>query len=176
VTYYGRRRGPRWGMIVAFVVLGTAGLALVSALTPVRTLLPMSAAVPLRAVAPTPTVEPTPIPPAETAESHLARGDAELAQGHWPAAVQAYQDALRLNSLLTPAASRLARAQLYQNRLAEGLNAAQRAVDIQPTSAEAQTVLALALDWNNNSERTLVVARRALGARSEEPRGAGRSG
>jgi tetratricopeptide (TPR) repeat protein len=50
---------------------------------------------------------------------------------------------------------------IYENKPADAVEHAQKAVDLDPKSAEYQTVLAQAFDWSENPDRALTAARRA---------------
>jgi tetratricopeptide (TPR) repeat protein len=110
-------------------------------------------AAPASAAAPSP----VPTPPS----SRLADADQQLAGGHWSAAEAIYADVAAADPTLPAAQVGWARALIYENRPADAVEHAQKAVDTDPKSAEYQTVLALAFDWSGNSDRALTAARRA---------------
>ena len=57
------------------------------------------------------------------------------------------------------------------NKPAEAIEHAQKAVDLEPKSAELQALLALAFDWSGNSDRALTSARRATELDPKLPEG-----
>jgi superkiller protein 3 len=110
-------------------------------------------AIPASAAAPSPV--PTP------SAMRLAEADQQLAAGHWSAAEAIYADAARNAPNLAAAHAGWARSLIYENKPADAVEHAQKAVDLEPKSAEYQSILALAFDWSGNSDRALTAARRA---------------
>ena len=95
------------------------------------------------------------------AAARLADADQQLAAGHWSAAEQIYADASASAPNLPAAQAGWARALIFENRPADAVEHAQKAVDLEPKSAEYQSILALAFDWSGNTDRALTAARRA---------------
>ncbi len=101
--------------------------------------------------------EPTPTA-TRTAGSYIAEGDAYFVAGQLDAAIQAYQDALRVNPQDAEVWAKLARIQTYstallttdqarKERLQEALFSADRAVELAPDSSNAHAIRAFVLDW-----------------------------
>src|SRR5262249_42888008 len=97
--------------------------------------------------------------------------DQQLAAGHWNAAEAIYADVLNTSPNLAAARAGLARALVYENKPAEAVDHAQKAVELEPKSAEDQAVLALAFDWSGNTDRALIAARRATELDPKLPEG-----
>ena len=156
-TYRRRRRGPNWGLIVSLVlVVGAAAYFVPQYMNPQAGPPPP----PLGGdAAPASAAAPSPVPTPPTAR--LAEADQQMAAGHWSAAEPIYADVARAAPNVAAAQAGWARALIYDNKPADALEHAQKAVDLDPKSAEYQTVLALAFDWSGNSERALTAARRA---------------
>ncbi|GAC1323709.1 MAG: hypothetical protein NVSMB2_21540 [Chloroflexota bacterium] len=169
-TYRRRRTGPNWGLITSLVlVAGAAAYFVPQYITPQAGPPPPplgSDAAPVSAAAPAPIV-PTVIPPT----SRLSDADAQLAAGHWTAAAATYADIARDAPTLTAAHAGWARALIYDNRASDGLEHAQKAVDLEPKSAELQALLALAFDWSGNPDRAMTSARRATELDAKVPEG-----
>jgi tetratricopeptide (TPR) repeat protein len=156
-TYRRRRSGPNWGLIISLVlVAGAAAYFVPQYMNPQAGPPPPplgSDAAPASAAAPSP----VPTPPA----ARLADADQQLAGGHWSAAEAIYADVAAAAPNLPAAQAGWARALIYENRPSEAVDHAQKAVDMDPRSAEYQSVLALAFDWSGNTDRALTAARRA---------------
>src|SRR5438128_12523925 len=84
-----------------------------------------------------------------------------MAAGHWSAAAVMYADVTRAAPNMVAAHAGWARALVYANKPADAIEHAQKAVDLEPKSAEYQALLALAFDWSGNADRAMVSARRA---------------
>jgi tetratricopeptide (TPR) repeat protein len=166
-TYRRRRSGPNWGLILSLVlVAGAAAYFVPQYLNPQAGPPPPPLggdALPASAAAPSP----VPTPPAV----RLAEADQELAAGHWSAAEGIYADAARTSPNLAAAHAGWARALIYENKPADAVEHAQKAVDLEPRSAEYQSILALAFDWSGNSDRALTAARRATELDPKLPEG-----
>src|SRR5262249_9051487 len=156
-TYRRRRSGPNWGLIVSLVlVVGAAAYFVPQYMNPQAGPPPPPLggdAQPVAAAAPSP----APTPPSE----RLADADQQLAAGHWSAAEAIYADVARTSPNLAPAHAGWARALIYENKADAAVEHAQKAVDLDPKSAEYQAVLAQAFDWSGNTDRALSAARRA---------------
>ena len=107
-----------------------------------------------------PLFQPTPTP-TRAVNSLLLEGDTDFTAGNLPAAIQAYQDALKLNPKDAETWAKLARIQTYSSsflitnadkkaRLLDALASARKAVEIAPDSSDAHAILSFALDWNAN--------------------------
>lgn len=159
-TYRRRRSGPNWGLITSLVlVAGAAAYFVPQYISPQAGPPPPPLggdAAPVSAAAPAPVV-PTAVPPT----ARLADADAQLAAGRWTAAAAAYADVARDAPTLAAVHAGWARALIFGNKAGEGLDHAQKAVDLEPRSAELQALLALAFDWSGNPDRALTSARRA---------------
>jgi tetratricopeptide (TPR) repeat protein len=156
-TYRRRRSGPNWGLIVSLVlVAGAAAYFVPQYINPQAGPPPPplgSDAAPASAAAPSP----VPTPPT----ARLAEADQQMAAGHWSAAEAIYADVARAAPNQAAAQAGLARALIYDNKPADAIEHAQRAVDLDSKSAEYHALLALAFDWSGNSDRALTAARRA---------------
>jgi tetratricopeptide (TPR) repeat protein len=156
-TYRRRRSGPNWGLIVSLVlVAGAAAYFVPQYLNPQAGPPPPPLggdAAPASAAAPSPV--------ATLPSARLPEADQQLATGHWSAAAAIYADVARAAPTLAAAHAGWARALIYANKPADAIEHAQKAVDLEPKSAELQAVLALAFDWSGNPDRALTSARRA---------------
>jgi tetratricopeptide (TPR) repeat protein len=112
-----------------------------------------------------------PSPVATSATIRLPEADQQLAAGHWSAAAAIYADVARAAPNQVAAHAGWARALIYANKPAEAIDHAQKAVDLEPKSAELQALLALAFDWSGNSDRALTSARRATELDPKLPEG-----
>jgi tetratricopeptide (TPR) repeat protein len=102
-----------------------------------------------------------PSPVATSPTVRLPEADQQLAAGRWSAASAIYADIARAAPTLAAAQAGWARALIYGNRPSEAIEHAQKAVELDPRSAEYQALLALAFDWSGNPDRALTSARRA---------------
>lgn len=104
---------------------------------------------------------PTPTP-TRSSGSHALEGDANFTSGKLDAAIQAYQEAVRVDPNNAEIWSKLARIQTYSSaflitneqkkeRLLIALESANKAVELAPDDSMAHAVLAFTLDWNANS-------------------------
>jgi tetratricopeptide (TPR) repeat protein len=166
-TYRRRRSGPNWGLIVSLVlVAGAAAYFVPQYLNPQAGPPPPplgSDAAPASAAAPSPV--------ATSATVRLPEADQQLAAGHWTAAAAIYADVARAAPSQAAAHAGWARALIYANKPAEAIEHAQKAVDLEPKSADLQALLALAFDWSGNSDRALTSARRATELDPKLPEG-----
>jgi tetratricopeptide (TPR) repeat protein len=166
-TYRRRRSGPNWGLIVSLVlVAGAAAYFVPQYLNPQAGPPPPPLggdAAPASAAAPSPV--------ATSPSARLPEADQQLAAGHWSAAAAIYADVARAAPNLAAAHAGWARALIYANKPADAIEHAQKAVDLEPKSAELQAVLALAFDWSGNSDRALTSARRATELDPKLPEG-----
>jgi tetratricopeptide (TPR) repeat protein len=105
------------------------------------------------------------------AAARLADADEQMAAGHWTAAEAIYSDVVNSSPDLAAAQAGLARALVYQNKPADAVDHAQKAVDLDAQSAEYQAVLAIALDWSGDADRALIAARRATELDPKLPEG-----
>lgn len=166
-TYRRRRKGPNWGLIVSLVLVAGAAVYFVPQYMSPQAGPPPpplgSDAAPAAAAAPSP----VPTPPT------VRLGDAEqqMAAGRWNAASVIYADVVRSAPNLAAAQAGLARALIYNNKPADAVEHAQKAVDLEPRSAEYHAVLALAFDWSGNPDRALAAARRATELDGKLPEG-----
>ena len=156
-TYRRRRSGPNWGLIVSLVlVVGAAAYFVPQYMNPQAGPPPP----PLGSdAAPASAAVSSPVPTASTAG--IADADQQLAAGHWNNAAAIYADVARASPTLAAAHAGWARALVYSNKPADAVDHAQKAVDLEPKSADYQALLALAFDWSGNSDRALTSARRA---------------
>src|SRR5438477_5729724 len=83
--------------------------------------------------APASAAAPSPMP--TPAAARLADADQQLAAGHWSAAEQIYADASASAPNLPAAQAGWARALIFENRPADAVEHAQKAVDLEPKSA-----------------------------------------
>jgi tetratricopeptide (TPR) repeat protein len=103
--------------------------------------------------------------------ARLADADQQLTAGHWNAAEGIYAETARAAPNLPAAQAGWARALIYENKPADAVEHAQKAVDLDPRSAEYQSILALAFDWSGNTDRALTAARRATELDASLPEG-----
>ena len=103
---------------------------------------------------------PTPTP-TRYAESFSMEGDAQFTAGDMNAAIEAYQEAVRVDPNNSEVWAKLARIQTYSSsllttddaqreRLREALESAGKAVELAPDDSFAHAVNAFVLDWNAN--------------------------
>ena len=101
---------------------------------------------------------PTPTP-TRASDSYALEGEANFTAGNLDAAIQAYQEAVRVNPNNADTWTKLARIQTYSSaflitdeatkaRLLEALDSARKAVELAPDDSTAHAILAFALDWN----------------------------
>jgi tetratricopeptide (TPR) repeat protein len=153
-TYRRRRSGPNWGLILSLVLVVGAAAYFVPQYWNPRAAPPLGGdAAPAVAAAPSPVSTPAP--------NRLIEAGDQMAAGHWSAAAAIYDDVARGNPSLAAAHAGWARALVYGNKADEALSHAQKAVDLEPRSAEYQALLALAFDWSGNPDRAITSARRA---------------
>jgi tetratricopeptide (TPR) repeat protein len=153
-TYRRRRSGPNWGLILSLVlVVGAAAYFVPQYWNPKPTPPLGGDAAPVVAAAPSPA--PTP------AANRLVEAGEQMALGHWSAAAAIYSDIARASPSLAAAHAGWARALVYANKAAEAVAHAQKAVELEPRSAEYQALLALTFDWSGNPDRAITSARRA---------------
>jgi tetratricopeptide (TPR) repeat protein len=153
-TYRRRRSGPNWGLILSLVLVVGAAAYFVPQYWNPRAAPPLGGdAAPAVAAAPSP--GPTP------AASRLIEAGDQMVAGHWSDAATIYGDVARANPSLAAAHAGWARALVYANKAAEAVPHAQKAVDLEPRSAEYQALLAVAFDWSGNADRAITSARRA---------------
>lgn len=104
---------------------------------------------------------PTPTP-TRSGTSLTLEGDAHFTAGNLDAAIQAYQEAVRVDPGNAQTWAKLARIQTYSSaflitnnekkaRLLEALASADKAVELAPDDSTAHAIRAFALDWNANS-------------------------
>jgi tetratricopeptide (TPR) repeat protein len=156
-TYRRRRSGPNWGLIVSLaLVVGAAAYFVPQYLNPKAGPPPPPLggdAAPAVAAAPSLGLTPS--------ATDIAQADQQFARGRWTSAANAYADVARANPGMAAAHAGWARALIYDNKPADAIDHAQKAVDLDPGSAMNQAVLALAFDWAGNTDRALTNARRA---------------
>jgi len=156
-TYRRRRKGPNWGLIVSVVLVAGAAVYFVPQyLNPqVGSPPPLGGdAAPVAAAAPSPVGTASPL-------ARLPEAEQQMAAGHWSAAAAVYADIARNAPNVASVQAGWARALVYTNKPADAVEHAQKAVDLEPRSADYQALLALAFDWSGNVDRALVSARRA---------------
>lgn len=99
--------------------------------------------------------------PTRTANSHAFEGETNFQAGNIPQAIQAYQEAARLEPNNSQIWSELARIQTYSSnllttdaerkqRLEEAVASADRAVEVNPYDSNAYAIQALAYNWYSN--------------------------
>ncbi len=105
----------------------------------------------------------TPTPtPTRFAQSYASEGDAQFEAGKLDAAITAYQEAANVDPTNAEVWAKLARIQTYssallttddeqRDRLQEGLDSADKAVELAPDDSAAHATRAFVLDWNSNS-------------------------
>ncbi len=104
---------------------------------------------------------PTPTP-TRTGTSLTLEGDAHFTAGNLDAAIQAYQEAVRVDPNNAQTWAKLARIQTYSSaflitnddkkaRLLEALASADKAVELAPDDSITHAIRAFALDWSANS-------------------------
>jgi tetratricopeptide (TPR) repeat protein len=108
-----------------------------------------------------PAVAAAPSPSPITPASRLIDAGDQMSAGHWSAAAAIYGEVARTAPSLAAAQAGWARALVYSNKAAEAVPHAQKAVDLDPRSAEYQALLAVSFDWSGNSDRAITSARRA---------------
>src|SRR5207302_3276498 len=122
-----------------------------------------SDAAPASAAAPSPVATPP--------SARLVDADQQMSAGHWSAAESICADVARAAPNLAAAHAGWARALIYANKPAEAIEHAQKAVDLEPRSAELQALLALGFNWSGNTDRALTSARRATELDPRYPEG-----
>jgi tetratricopeptide (TPR) repeat protein len=155
-TYRRRRSGPNWGLILSLVLVVGAAAYFVPQYWNPRPAGPPPLggdAAPAAAAAPSPQ-------PTLPANRLIEAGD-QMAAGHWTAAAAIYGEVAKASPNLAAAHAGWARALVYANKDSEAVAHAQKAVDLEPRSAEYQALLALAFDWSGNTDRAITSARRA---------------
>ncbi|HET6316562.1 MAG TPA: tetratricopeptide repeat protein, partial [Chloroflexota bacterium] len=163
-TYRRRRSGPNWGLILSLVlVVGAAAYFVPQYLNP-RPVPPLGGDA-LPAVAAAPSAAPTP------STTRLVEAGEQMAGGHWSAAADIYADIAKANPTLAAAHAGWARALVYSNKASDAVPHAQKAVELEPRSAEYQALLGLAFDWSGNPDRAITSARRAVELDSKLPEG-----
>jgi tetratricopeptide (TPR) repeat protein len=161
-TYRRRRSGPNWGLILSLVLVVGAAAYFVPQYWNPRPVPPLGGdAAPAVAAAPSP----VPTLPA----NRLIEAGEQMAGGHWSAAAAIYGEVARATPTLAAAHAGWARALVYANKAAEAVPHAQRAVELEPRSAEYQALLALTFDWSSNPDRAITSARRAAELDSKLP-------
>lgn len=105
----------------------------------------------------------TPTPtPTRTVQSYALEADVQFAAGQLDAAIQAYQEATRIDPNNADAWAKMARIQAYssallttdeqqRNRLQEALGSIEKAVELNSDSSDVQAIYAFVLDWNANT-------------------------
>ena len=105
----------------------------------------------------------TPTPtPTRAVQSYALEGDAQFAAGQLDAAIQAYQEATRIDPNNAEVWAKLARIQTYSSallttdeqqriRLQEALASIETAVELAPDDSLTHAIHAFVLDWNSNS-------------------------
>lgn len=104
--------------------------------------------------------QPTPTPTRATS-SYVLEGDSHFAAGNMNAAIEAYQEAVRVDPNNAEVWAKLARIQTYSSallttddtqraRLQEALESATQATELAPDDSLAHAIRAFALDWNAN--------------------------
>jgi len=111
-------------------------------------------------VAPPSSAPPSPTP--ESAATVLARADDLLLDGQWDAAVLTYDEASRLEPDSAVAPTRASTALVFAHRYQDAIDYAQYALTLAPRSSAAHAALALAFNWNGDTERAQAEARRAV--------------
>jgi tetratricopeptide (TPR) repeat protein len=156
-TYRRRRRGPNWGLIVSLVLIAGAAVYFVP-----EYLNPRGVPPPLGSDAqPAAASAPAPAPPALDVTARMPEAADLLAAGRWNDAAGLYADIATASPGSAAAQAGWARALVYGNKPGEAVEHAQKAVDLEPRSAEYQALLALTFDWSGNIDRALTSARRA---------------
>ena len=105
----------------------------------------------------------TPTPtPTRAVQSYALEGDAQFAAGQLDAAIQAYQEATRIDPNNAEVWAKMARIQAYSSallttddqqreRLQEALASIEKAVELAPDDSLTHAIHAFVLDWNSNS-------------------------
>jgi tetratricopeptide (TPR) repeat protein len=118
-----------------------------------------------------PAVAAAPSPSPTLPANRLIEAGEEMANGRWSTAAAIYGETARANPSMAAAHAGWARALVYANKAAEAIPHAQRAVELEPRSAEYQALLALTFDWSSNPDRAITSARRAIELDSKLPEG-----
>ncbi len=153
-SYRRRRSGPNWTLVLALLLLLSAGVYFVP-----QYLYPRVATSDLGSAIPAVAATSSPL---DAAASSLAEGDTQIADGRWAAAANAYAEALRVTPGLAQAEAGWALALTYANRPAEALEHARKAVEMAPDHAAGHAVLALAQDWSGAVDGAIDTARKAI--------------
>lgn len=122
--------------------------------------------------------QPTPTP-TRFAQSYALEGDAYFTAGKLDAAIQAYQEAVRVDPANARVIADMARIQTYSSsliigddkvkaRLDEAVESAKKAVEIAPDDSYAHAIYAFALNWNASSVLVSDRDRQALLTQAEQ--------
>jgi superkiller protein 3 len=104
-----------------------------------------------------------PAPPSpDSAEAIFTKGEVAFAAGRWAEAASSYERAVAVRPDFEPAHTRWARALLNEHRVSEAIDRARQAIAQGPRAAEARAVLAIALDWSGQVDRSAQIAHEAV--------------
>jgi tetratricopeptide (TPR) repeat protein len=99
-----------------------------------------------------------PAAPVRSAEAVYAEAEEAFGSGRWVEAADGYRRVTEIEPGFGSAYTRWTRALINQNRVAEAAERGRQAVTMNPQSAEARAVYAVALDWGGQIDRAGQVA------------------
>jgi Flp pilus assembly protein TadD len=112
--------------------------------------------------APISSVTPTDRAPSNSAKYYFTRGNACLSEGAFTAAIDSYQELLKINPRHAQGLNNLGAAYCKVGRYQEAENCFRRAIDAKPNDPEAYNNLGNALRWMGRTDEAETLLRRAL--------------
>jgi tetratricopeptide (TPR) repeat protein len=103
-----------------------------------------------------------PPPPPPSAQAIFADAEAAFADGRWIDAANGYRRVVEIEPSFGRAYIRWTRVLINQHHVAEATERGRQAIAMNPKSAEARAVLAVALDWSGQVERAAQLGLEAI--------------